>query len=80
MMCVQRISDAFQRSQSLGANGQHKPSVQYRSQASQSSKASEARHTELPPLSRAPRVGEPALDRGANMLMPQVGPCLGEIV
>ena len=73
--CLQRISDAFQRSQSLGTNGYvgHPPSIHLGSQASQFSKASGMRSSDLPPLSRTPRAGEPALDRGANMLMPQVG-------
>ena len=49
------------------------PSVHPGSQASQFSKALGMRSSDLPPLSRTPRAGEPALDRGANMLMPQVG-------
>ena len=80
--CVQRISDSLQRSRSLDANGHlnNPPLVQSGSQASQPSKGSGARSNDLPPLSRAPRVGDPALDRGANMLMPQVEFSLEDIV
>ena len=72
---MQRISDAFQRSSSLGTNGHqhHPPSVHPGSQAAQLSKGTGMRSADLPLLSRTPRAGEPALDRGANMLMPQVG-------
>lgn len=72
---MQRISDAFQRSSSLGTNGHqhHPPSVHPGSQAAQLSKGTGMPSADLPPLSRTPRAGEPALDRGANMLMPQVG-------
>lgn len=72
---MQRISDAFQRSQSLGTNGYlpNVPSSQFAAQASQPFKGSSGvRSADLPPLNRTPRAGEPALDRGANMLMPQV--------
>ena len=71
---LQRISDAFQRSQSLGTNAYlYKiPASQFAAQASQATTGSGVRSAELPPLNRMPRAGEPALDRGPNMLMPQV--------
>lgn len=81
---AQRISDAFQRSRILGVNGfSHQPHPQHNGDfnpsASRLSKDTGARDPgDLPPLSRAPvTTGEPALGRGANMLMPQVGmPCV----
>ena len=83
---AQRISDAFQRSRSLGVNGfSHKPHPQHNGDfqlsASRLSKDTGARGPgDLPPLSRGPvTTGEPALGRGANMLMPQVAmrmPCV----
>ena len=72
-MCrAQRINSAFQRSRSLGMSGpvpEHSDAKH--SRLANGGAAGMRGHAELPPLSRGPMTGFP-LDRGADMLMPQL--------
>ena len=72
---AQRINSAIQRSRSLGRSGSA-PSVPERidpkgSRLPNGGAAGMRGHAELPPLSRGLPTGFP-LDRGADMLMPQL--------
>ncbi len=72
---MQRINNASQGSHSLGMNGyppDQSHSGRNECQASQLPKVPGRRSADWPPLKRAPLTGEPALDRGSSMLMPQV--------
>ena len=74
-LCVaQRINSAFHRSRSLGRSGsgpEPSESKHSRSTLANGGAAAMRGHAELPPLSRGPTAGFP-LDRGADMLMPQL--------
>ena len=69
---AQRINSAFHRSRSLGrsASGPEQSDPKH-SRLANGGAAGMRGHAELPPLSRGPTTGFP-LDRGADMLMPQL--------
>ncbi|CAK0784418.1 hypothetical protein CVIRNUC_007622 [Coccomyxa viridis] len=69
---LQRINSAFHRSRSLGRSGSGpEPSDPMGSRVANGGTAGMRGHAELPPLSQGPMTGFP-LDRGADMLMPQL--------